>query len=139
MFETFEHTADIGLRVRAPDLATLLAEAARAMFSVIVPDLEAIRPAQEVALRIEEPDPAYLLVDWLSELLFTFDTRRLVFADFTVQTDHPTSGGLSAVARGEVLDLDRHPVRHEIKAITYHDLTVTESDGGWLAEVIIDV
>jgi SHS2 domain-containing protein len=28
---------------------------------------------------------------------------------------------------------------HEVKAITYHGLRVERADGGWLAEVIVDI
>ena len=47
MFEFFDHTADLGLRIEAPDLDTLFAEAAQALFAVIVEDPSAIAPAEE--------------------------------------------------------------------------------------------
>ena len=50
MYETFDHTANVGLRARATDLKTLFAEAARAMFSVMAADLDAVRPLEEVAV-----------------------------------------------------------------------------------------
>jgi SHS2 domain-containing protein len=34
MHETFEHTADLGLRIRAADLDTLFVEAAQALFGM---------------------------------------------------------------------------------------------------------
>ena len=47
--------------------------------------------------------------------------------------------GLSATARGEPLDPGRHLLKHEVKAITYHELKVSETSEGWLAEVIVDI
>jgi SHS2 domain-containing protein len=52
---------------------------------------------------------------------------------------HVRDGGLSATARGEPLDPGRHSLLHEVKAITYHGLTVEQTDQGWLAEVIVDI
>ncbi len=55
MYEIFEHTADLGLRVRAPDLETLFVEAARALFSVIVANLDDVRPVRERSLTVGGP------------------------------------------------------------------------------------
>ena len=135
MYEVFEHTADLGLRVRAPDLNSLFAEAAAALFSTIV-DVAQVRPLQQETFRIEGGDRDYLLFDWLNELLFTFETRRLVFSQFDVRLDNT---GLTAEARGEPLDAERHRLDHEVKAITYHDFTLEQQPDGWLAEIIIDI
>jgi SHS2 domain-containing protein len=77
-----------------------------------------------------------LLHDWLAELLFAFSTRRLVFIEFEVNV---TDAGLSAVARGELIDPKRHEIDVEVKAITWHALAVENCDDEWLAEIIVDV
>jgi SHS2 domain-containing protein len=136
MYETFEHTADLGLRMRAPDLATLFAEAARALFSAIVEDLESVEPLQKIELRLEDTDQELLLFDWLKELLYRFDTEHLLFSRFEVHLDR---GSLAGSAWGEPLNPARHALSHEVKAITYHGLRVEQQAGGWLAEVIVDI
>ena len=136
MFETFEHTADLGLRVRAKSLENLLEEAGRGLFSMMVTNLEDIQCLQERAYRIDGTAADYLLFDWLNELLYTFESDRLLMAEFSVKLD---SNGLRATARGETMDLDRHRMEHEVKAITYHGLRVEEDDDGWIAEVIVDI
>ena len=136
MYETFEHTADVGLRARAADLEELFEDAARALFSVIVVNLDAVRPVQEITVRVEGRDHEDLLHDWLAELLYTFDTRHLLLSDFEVELD---SDGLRAIARGEPIDPKRHELDAEVKAITYHGLKVDEDRDGWLAEVIVDL
>ena len=136
MYETFEHTADLGLRVRAPDLDTLFTEAARALFSVIVEDLATVQPLEPVEVILEVPQREYLLCDWLKELLYHFDARHLLFSRFEVRVDE---GGLTGTAWGEPLDRARHVLDHEVKAITYHGLRVEETPAGWEAEVIVDI
>jgi len=136
MYEIFEHTADLGLRIRSADLNGLFGEAGLALFSAIVVNLDVVRPVQEVAIRLEADRRDDLLHDWLAELLFIFDTRRLVLGEFQVEVSETR---LSATARGEPLDTDRHQCDADIKAITYHALKVEPQDGGWLAEVIVDV
>jgi SHS2 domain-containing protein len=138
MHEVFAHTADIGLRVRAATLEDLFCEAAAGLFSLIVSNLEVVQPRQEIiiALPARDGETDYLLFDWLNELLFIFDSRRLVFAKFSVQLS-PTD--LQATAWGEPIDATRHQLDHEVKAITYHGLKVVPDAGVWLAEVIVDI
>ena len=136
MFETFEHTADLGLRVRAADLDTLFAETGEALFSVIVEDLATVRPLQAMHVSLEGVDRSFLLFDWLKELLYHFDVEHLLFGKFEVKV---TDAGLTASAWGEPVDRTRHVLDHEVKAITYHGLSLEKIDGGWQAEVIVDI
>ncbi len=136
MYETFEHTADLGLRVRAPDLDTLFAEAAACLFSVVVEDLGTVRPLQRIDVTIDGTDREYLLFDWLRELLYRFDLRHLLPSRFEVRVGE---SGLEGTAWGEPFDPARHALAHEVKAITYHALKVERTADGWLAEVIVDI
>jgi SHS2 domain-containing protein len=136
MFETFDHTADLGLRVRAADLDTLFAEAATALFSTIVEDLATVRPAQLIRIELAKDEPDYLLFDWLKALLYHFDAEHLLLTRFEVKVDDT---GLKGRAWGEPLDRSRHELGHEVKAITYHGLRVERTADGYLAEVIVDI
>jgi len=136
MYETFDHTADLGLRVRAADLDGLFAEAAEALFSAVVEDLRTVRPVREIAVRLAGEDREYLLFDWLKALLYHFDADHLLFSRFEVRL---ADGGLTGKAWGEPLDRSRHELSHEVKAITYHGLKVEPSPDDWLAEVIVDI
>ena len=136
MYETFDHTADLGLRVRAADLDTLFAEAAEALFATIVEDLAAVQLVRAVEVRLQAEDREYLLFDWLKELLYQFDAEHLLFRRFEVRV---TADGLEGRAWGEPLDRARHELGHEVKAITYHGLRVEQTPDGWMAEVIVDI
>ena len=136
MHELFEHTADLGLRATAPDLNALFAEMAACLVSAMLEDPACVQPLEETRIELAGADREFLLFDWLKELLSRFDTDRVLFASFDVRV---TDTGLTAVLRGEPFDPDRHAFAHEVKAITYHELKVVEHNGGWLAEVIVDI
>lgn len=136
MHEIFDHTADLGVRVRAESLAAVLAEAARALTEVIAGEPAAIRGTQEESFAVRGADPAWLLHDWLSEILAAFDLRRMLFVDFTVRVD---ATGLEATARGERYDPSRHVLAHEVKAVTQHELAVNPTPEGWEATFIVDI
>ena len=136
MYEFFEHTADLGLRVRTPDLDTLFAEASQAMFAVIVEDLETVQPLQKVEVHVVGTDREYLLFYWLKALLYLFDAEHLLFSRFAARVG---DDGLTGTAWGEPLDRSRHNLEHEVKAITYHGLSVAKVGDEWVAEVIVDI
>ncbi len=136
MYETFDHTADLGLRVQAADLNTLFAEAGLALLSALVEDPSAVRPERRLDVDLPADDVEYLLFDWLKALLYRFDTEKLLCSRFDVEVGER---GLKAAAWGEAFDPSRHELAHEVKAITYHDLKVERLPGGWRAEVIVDI
>ena len=134
-FEFIDHTADVGIRVEAPTLEDLF-ETAGLAFTEVVTSAESLDCSVERRFKLEEDNIETLLVSWLQELLYLLDTEELVFARFQVKLhDCP----LEATAWGEVFDPDRHMIKTEIKAVTYHQLEVAESDQGWQAQVIFDI
>lgn len=135
MYEVFEHTADIGLRIESPDLPTLFAEAGRGLFSLIVENLDDVREVETTHVELEEPDLGFLFFDWLKELLYRFETEKLLLARFDVRVE---GSRLEGDAFGERIDRSRHRLDHEVKAITYHGFKVEQHDG-WIAEVIVDI
>jgi SHS2 domain-containing protein len=136
MHETFEHTADLGLRIRAADLDTLFVEAAQALFETIIPDLASVQPVKKIDVSLTGDDREYLLFDWLKELLYHFDAEHLLLGKFEA---HVREGGLTGRAWGEPVDRARHVLEHEVKAITFHGLRVERAGDGWLAELIVDI
>jgi SHS2 domain-containing protein len=136
MHETFDHTADLGLRVRAADLSTLFAEAGLALEGALVEDLTTVTPARSLDVRLGADDLDYLLFDWLKLLLYRFEEEQMLFCRFELTVDDT---GLKGVAHGEPFDPARHQLSHEVKAITYHGLKVERTADGWLAEVIVDI
>jgi SHS2 domain-containing protein len=136
MFELFEHTADLGLRVRASSLDELLREAAHGLLTMLVARPDAVRPLQTKTITLPAEEPAYLLFDWLTELLYAFESEKLLFCEFDL---HITESELTANCRGERFDPKRHVPDHEVKAITYHRLRVEQTTDGWEAEVIVDI
>ena len=141
-FEVFDHTADIGLKVRGTNLADLLETATRATFGQMLRDLpadvEVIGEVRAATAGGIEDDPGELLVLWLQELLYRFETERLVPLTFTFGVVGPREA-CADVGFGR-FDPRRHQARLEIKAVTYHGLDVhAEAGGAWSARFILDV
>ncbi len=136
MHEVFEHTADVGIRARADTVEELFAEAARGLFALMIENLDDVRTVEEVTFQLSGDDVEELFHDWLAELLYAFNARRLALAEFRVQL---AAAQLIATARGEPVDPKRHEIGVEVKAITWCGLKVERHADGWLAEVVVDI
>ena len=136
MYETFEHTADLGLRVLAATREELFTEAAHGLTSMLIEETRQVRPQTQQRIELKETDDEYLLFDWLNELLFLHESEHLVFCEFEVCF---AEDGLTAHIRGEPVASERHRPAHEVKATTYHGLSIDHSGDGWVAELIVDI
>ena len=136
MYRLFEHTADLGIHVESATLEGLYADAGCGLFAIIAESLASIGESESREFVVAGQDREFLLVDWLSELLAAFELQRLLLRRFEVRL---SGDGLLATGFGELLDLTRHRLGHEVKAITYHELRVAPMAGGWAADVIVDI
>ncbi|MFB3829804.1 MAG: archease [Bryobacteraceae bacterium] len=136
MFEVLEHTADVGFRAFGSTLEDLFANAAVAMLS-IAGEPSSAEPRDEYPLEAEGGDLESLLVNWLSEVLWWHDGRRIAFREFRVTHLEPVA--LRATGYGEPRDPARHRARIIVKAVTWHQLKIAQSGGGWTAEVYLDI
>jgi SHS2 domain-containing protein len=135
-YHLFAHTADLGMEVRGKDLPDLFAQAGRAFFDIITGGRR-IEPKTKRGIEVTAPDLEALLVAWLGELLFIFETRQLVFGNFIIKTLTP--GTMQAIGQGERYDSKKHGLKQAIKAVTYHQLRLWEEKGIWRARVIFDL
>lgn len=135
-YETFDHTADIGIRVFGRSVEEVFINAAFALFDLLT-DLDSIRANLIREVVVEGADREDLLVRWLSELLFLCEGEGFLFREFSISSLTGTS--LRAVARGEFFDPSRHRFKTEIKAVTYHQIEVAPQGGIWEGRVIFDV
>ncbi len=136
--ETFDHTADVGLRVTAETLDDLFATAAEGMFGYIVVNMDEVRRSLSEEISLSAISTADLLVTWLNELIYRCETQHRLYAQFDV---HISEDGRSLIASiyGEPIDRDRHVLDHEVKAVTQHGLTLIKSEDSWVAELILDI
>ena len=135
-FRILGHTADIGFEAFGKTREEVFVNSARALQSLMV-DLDAIAPRDEIEIRVEGADPASLLVNWLSDILYRIDADGRLFHDFEIRSLGDRS--LAAIARGEPFDHARHPVNLQVKAITYHQLALDQTPQGWRAQVYVDI
>jgi SHS2 domain-containing protein len=132
-FEEIEHTADRALRIYGSDLQELLLNAAGGLNSLLDAEYNASSRPEEKSVELEAIDAESLLVEWLSELAYWAETELLVFHQFDLHSVSPTH--VKATIHGSrVAQLEKH-----IKAVTYHNLEIIQTDEGLTATVVFDV
>lgn len=134
-----EHTADVGIEVRAATLEALFVDAA-AGFCDVITEVARVATGEERTFEVDATGLDLLLVAWLEELLFRFETTGVLYPHGEASVEGKgDSWSLRARMRGERFDSARHPLKVQVKAITYHGLEVARDEQGWRARVIFDI
>jgi SHS2 domain-containing protein len=130
-FREIDHTADWELEVWAPNWSTLLEQAARGMYAITTTRLKRA-PRLSHELSLQAYDRESLLVKFLGELLYLSSIQDLGFDTFNLQaTDHT----IQAQLQGAPLESQSK----EIKAVTYHNLAIRQTESGLVVKIVFDV
>jgi len=132
-FWEVEHTADWALHVRGRDLPELFTHAAQGMIALIADSEQLGEPDVSGEVVLAAADVETLLVDWLSELVYLYETEGVLYTVFEITEATPVS--LRARMRGK----KGERVKKEIKAVTYHGLQVRRTAEGFEATLVFDV
>lgn len=119
-YELIDHTADMMVKAYGDTLEKCFANAAFALFDQTV-DLSNISADEEIEVRVSGMDDEDRLYSFLAEMLFIEDCDNLILREFQVSFE---GDDVVCVARGEKLDRDKHRIRSEVKAITYHMMEI---------------
>lgn len=135
-FEIIDISGDAGIRAYGETMEELFANAAMGMYSLIT-GIEDIREKRGITIDVESQTMDGLLVAWLNELIFRFDTYGFIGKKISIETlqDNRLRAGVS----GEDFDPGRHEKRLLIKAATYHQLSIRKKDGLWVTNIIFDI
>lgn len=134
-YSVLAHTADTGIEAAADTFPELLHDLATGMFGLMGSPAPCTSDhAIEVA--VESSGYGDLVVDVLSELLYHSEVEDLFLCRFEVEATGPTSAKVRA---GGVANTEVELTGPPIKAVTYHDVTVSETDDGWYGRVYFDV
>lgn len=134
-YDILDHTADTGIEARAASLPALIEDLATGMFALMA-EADPCPQDGAIAIEVDAPTEEDLVVEVLSELLYESEVEDLVLCGFKAKMSsaHRVEVHANGVPTSEV-ELSGPP----IKAVTYHDVTVEERDGGWFAKVYFDV
>lgn len=130
------HTADIGFRVWGKTLEELFTSAAQALIEAMI-EVGRARPTTKISVKLRAPNLEGLLVQWLQELIYLFETKNFLALQFKIKKCDPND--FEAVVEGLDWDEGRELLKTQIKAVTYHGLEIKKTKEGYETQVILDV
>ena len=138
IFDIIDISGDVGIRAFGKSIEEVFKNSAIGMYSLIT-DLEGVKADKNISISVESNSLEGLLVSWLNELVFQFDTYNSIGKDITISAFSIQPSALKAEIRGEEFDTERHERKLLIKAATYHRLKVEKAGDVWQADIIFDI
>lgn len=135
-YRFIDHTADFRLEIFGVDEEDLFIQAAKALTDLIT-DPKALEGRCRHTIAVSGDDWSDLMVNWLRELLYLWNGEEQLVSRVVLHSLEPTH--LEATVATDAFRADRHPVRNEIKAVTYHQIDVRPWQTGWRARVVFDI
>lgn len=132
--------ADAAFEAEGRTLPELFTSAALATTNVMVRNLEAVEPKTERNVALEAEDAEYLLYKFLQEIIYYKDAEMLLFGKYDVSI-RSVDGQYELKAKfyGEKLDMEKHNLIVDVKAVTWHKFEVKQTKRGWKAVVVLDI
>ena len=133
-------TADAAFEASGETVEETFLSAAEATLGVMIENPESIRARERISIHVENDELDMLLFDFLQEIIYFKDSRRLLLRMNSLHIDRDSSPlTLTAEAVGETMIQGYHPLLTDVKAVTLHRFGIEQNEKGWTATVILDI
>jgi SHS2 domain-containing protein len=129
--------ADAAFVAYGKTLEELFESCALATFEVMV-ETKGVKPEQKEEIMIKDQNLDDLLFDFISELIYLKDVRKIFFSKFDLLIRKYKDYKLTGTVWGEKIDYKKQEIKRDVKAITYHLLEIKKTGNSWKAQVILD-
>ena len=131
-YKPLEHPSDVGIIAFGQNQKEIFANAAFGMFSLMA-DLGRVENKFTFKIKVKGEDKESLLINWLNELIFYEDSKKILLKDFNIKK--LSDKALEAEVAGEKINMGKHFVYRPIKAATYNQLQISANQ----AKIVFDV
>ena len=135
-YRLIDHTADFGMQVFGSDSQELFTNAALALFDVIT-EMDVLKGLDSCNIAASGEDWPDLMINWLREILYLWNGKERLVKSVKILS--LSENNISAKIYFDAYKPDRHIIKTEIKAVTYHQIQVKSSPSGWKAQIIFDI
>ena len=139
-FNFLDHTADIAFEIEADSLDELFIASAAAFKKAVIEDYFS-EEKEEKTIRKSESSLEELLVTFLDELNFLLETRKWIISEINKIKISELNKEFYLVAEisGEPVNIDKHHLKEEIKAVTFHQMEVKKVNNKFRTNVVFDI
>ncbi len=135
-YRILEHPSDLGIEAWGGTMAQAFSCAAEGLMSIIL-DRNSVDTQLDREIIVTADDREQLLIKWLSEILYLYDGEHFVCKESEIH--HLSDTSLRATIRGESFDETKHKTLLDVKAITYHQLSIEEEKEETKLRVFVDI
>lgn len=130
------HQNELAVRIVGNSQADLFANSGLALFDVMA-DIDKINAAERLSLEVEGSDRDDLMVNWIRELLYLYQSSGYLLKEFKINEVKDTL--VKAEVAGEKIDPDRHEIKQEIATVAFHKSRMQKTGNQWIAQVIFEI
>ncbi len=131
--------ADVTFEASGKTLEEVFESAGKALTNSMVEDLGTVEEKVEKSFCLKAKSEERLLHDFLDELVFYKDAEQLLFSGYSLRiSEKDGQWCLEADLKGEKLDMKKHDLTVDVKAVSWHMYRLEKKEG-WKAFVILDV
>ena len=131
--------ADVAFEATGRTEEKMFESAALAVTNTMVKDLKSVKNKVTKTITVTGEDIQTLLFNFLQELIFLKDAKLLLFSKFDIKMSKGKKMKLTVKASGEKLDMKKHELLVDVKAVSMHNYKVEKTKSGWSASIILDV
>jgi SHS2 domain-containing protein len=134
-----EHTSgDIKLTVSGNSLRELFSDAAIGI-TAIMTEVDTLSSDRKINVALDSDSLEHFLMDWMGEIIYLKDAERFLPVRVEFEDFNDTTFSMKAVLYGDTLDASRHPVKADIKAVTYYEFSLKKIGRQWIGEAVLDL
>lgn len=131
--------ADVAFEATGKTLEELFESCARATTVTMVKDLKTVKKTEKKEIKLKHKELDRLLHNFLQEVIFYKDADMLLFSEYNLKIDQKDGYSLSCTCKGEKLDMKKHELLVDVKAVSWHMFRLEKTSKGWQAFIILDV
>ena len=130
-------SADFVFEAYGKTLTELFSNCAYACFFAMT-DPEKVEKTKKIDLSISGTNPEELLYNFMAELIYLKDVEKMFFSGFEIMIAND-SKSLEASIFGEAINYDKHEIRTDVKAATFHDLKIISDGSDFRTRMVLDL
>ena len=135
-YRVTKHQNELAVRITGNSQAELFVNSGLALFDVMA-DTDKIELTERLPLEVEGADRDELIVNWLRELLYLYQSGGYLLKDFKITEVKDSL--VKAEVCGEKIDPDRHEIKQEIATVAGHKSRMQKTGNQWVAQVIFEL
>ncbi len=139
-YEFIDHTADIALKVYGAKLDELFVNAFYG-FREAVAEYSGEPECKRVTFVIDEDRADFLLVEFLSQINFQMLTEKIIPYELNSLKLYVENDKINLICEVDFAQYDEANISilEEIKAVTYHDLEIKQTETGFESVIVLDI